>query len=250
MNCFHADLHIHTCLSPCGDLEMSPRNIIRTARERGLHMIAITDHNSTLNVVVTMEIGRREGIYVIAGCEVNTCEEVHCLCYFPHLHALQVFQLYLEGRMTSLPNDPDRFGYQVAVDANDRILYEEKRSLFVGIDAEIEGVAAEVHRLGGVFVPAHIDRRSNSLLSQLGFVPFGLSHDALEMSRATTPSAFVQKHPELAEELFLHNSDAHYLKDIAAVYNRFYMEQLSWDCFKATFDHTGNKDSFIGYFYD
>ena len=250
MNCFHADLHIHTCLSPCGDLEMSPRNIIRTARERGLHVIAITDHNSTRNVAVTMEIGRREGVYVIAGCEVNTREEVHCLCYFPHLQALQAFQLYLEERMTSFRNDPDRFGYQVAVDANDRILYEEKRSLFVGIDAKIEGVAAEVHQLGGVFVPAHVDRPSNSLLSQLGFVPFGLSHDALEISRATTSSSFVQQHPELAGERFLHNSDAHYLKDIAAVYNRFYMEQLSWDCFKAAFDHTGNKDSFIGYFYD
>lgn len=232
MDWFHADLHIHTCLSPCGDLEMSPRNIIRVAKAKGLHMIAITDHNTTGNVRVCVEIGKREGIYVIPGCEVNTREEVHCLSYFPHLQALQAFQDYLEERMTVIKNDSDRFGYQVAVDEEDRILYEETRSLFVGIDETIEGVAAEVHRLRGLFVPAHIDRPKNSLFSQLGFIPPDLMYDALEVSRATTVAEFEEKHQELSGNRFLRNSDAHYLKDIAAVHTRFCMARPDWGCFK------------------
>ncbi|HBG56724.1 MAG TPA: histidinol-phosphatase [Porphyromonadaceae bacterium] len=241
----HADLHIHTCLSPCGSLEMSPRNIIRVAKAKGLQMIAITDHNTTGNVHVCVELGSREGIYVIPGCEVNTREEVHCLCYFPHLQAMEVFQGYLEERMTGVKNDPARFGYQVVVDEDDAILYEEERSLFVGIDDEVEGVAEQVHRLGGIFVPAHVDRPKNSLLSQLGFIPHGLVYDALEVSRATTVMEFVEKHPELRGNRFLQNSDAHYLKDIATVHNAFYMDRLDWGCFKAAFREKKNPGSQI-----
>ncbi len=87
-----ADLHIHTCLSPCGDLDMSPRKIVQTAMEKGLDMIAITDHNSTRNVRTCVEIGKKSGLFVIPGCEVNTQEEVHCLCYFPDLEAMEEFQ--------------------------------------------------------------------------------------------------------------------------------------------------------------
>src|SRR5690554_8012730 len=102
----NADLHIHTCLSPCGDLDMSPRNIIRIAKEKGLQIIGITDHNSTRNVRVCMELGEKAGLYVIPGCEVNTREEVHTLCYFPHLQAVEAFQSYLDERMTNMKNDP------------------------------------------------------------------------------------------------------------------------------------------------
>lgn len=245
MNCFNADLHIHTCLSPCGSLDMSPGNIIRTAKAKGLHMIAITDHNTTRNVRVCVEIGSREGVYVIPGCEVNTREEVHCLCYFPHLQALEEFQNYLEERMTDVKNDPRRMGYQVAVDENDLIVYEEERSLFMSIDDEIEGVAGEVHRLDGIFVPAHIDRPKNSLFSQLGFIPFDLEYDALEVSKATTPEEFVKKHQGLKGKRFLQNSDAHYPEDIASVYNRFNMERPDWECFRAFFAENRNNGSEI-----
>ncbi|MFA5554929.1 MAG: PHP domain-containing protein [Phycisphaerae bacterium] len=232
MTCYNADLHIHTCLSPCGDLDMSPRNIIRFAKEKGLHIIAITDHNSTRNVRVCVEIGRREGIFVIPGCEVNTEEEVHCLCYFPHLQAMELFQHYLDERMTDILNDPDYFGYQVAVDENDVVIYEEKRSLFMGIDDGIEAVEKEVHKLGGLFVPAHIDRQKNGVLSQLGFIPVDLICEALEISRRTTPEAFLKIYPELAEKRFLQSSDAHYPEDIGSAHTCFYMDQPNWEHFR------------------
>lgn len=227
----NADLHIHTCLSPCGDLDMSPRNIIRIAKEKGLQIIGITDHNSTRNVRVCMELGEKAGLYVIPGCEVNTREEVHTLCYFPHLQAVEAFQSYLDERMTNMKNDPVRFGYQVAVDENDRIVYEEERSLFMSIEDEVEGVAEQVHRLGGIFVPAHIDRPKNSLISQLGFIPFDLEYEALEISKATTPGAFLRSHPELVGKRFLQGSDAHYPEDIAHAYTRFEMKKPTWEGF-------------------
>ncbi|MDD2513214.1 MAG: PHP domain-containing protein [Proteiniphilum sp.] len=232
MTRYNADLHIHTCLSPCGDLEMSPRNIICRARERGLQLIAITDHNSTRNVRVCMERGVRERIAVIPGCEVNTQEEVHCLCYFPHLEAIERFQRYLDRRMSSLLNDPVRFGYQVAVDENEQIVYEEKRSLFMGIADGIEALERQVHSLGGLFVPAHIDRQTNGILSQLGFIPPELDYDALEVSKRTTPAAFTKSYPELAGKRFLQSSDAHYPEDIGCVHTRFYMEKPEWDHFR------------------
>lgn len=217
---------------------MSPRNIIRIAKERGLQMIAITDHNSMRNVRICMELGEREGIYVIPGCEVNTREEVHALCYFPHLQAVEEFQYYLDERMTNLKNDPDRFGYQVAVDENDHIIYEEERSLFMSIEDEIEGVAQQVHWLGGVFVPAHIDRPKNSLISQLGFIPFDLQYEALEISKATTPAEFVKRYPELTGKRFLQSSDAHYPEDIACAYTRFEMEEPDWKNFTNALFHS------------
>ena len=226
-----ADLHIHTCLSPCGDLDMSPRNIVRIAKERGMQIIAITDHNSTRNTRVCLELGKREGLHVIPGCEVNTQEEVHVLCYFPHLEATEEFQRYLDDKIGNVRNDPDRFGYQVAVDENDRIVYEEERSLFMGINDEVEGVSKVVYRLGGVFVPAHVDRPRNSLFSQLGFIPPGLRYHALEVSKGTTPGLFLAGRPELSGERFIQSSDAHYTEDIAMAYTRFYMLELGWKGF-------------------
>jgi len=132
MNLYKADLHVHTCLSPCGDLDMSPRNIIQAAIQKGLDMIAITDHNSTRNVKTCLEIAEKENIFVIPGCEINTQEEVHCLAYFPDLEAISEFQKYLDRKLPEIENDPDLFGYQVAVDEDDGIIFEEKRSLYFG----------------------------------------------------------------------------------------------------------------------
>lgn len=237
-----ADLHIHTCLSPCGDLEMSPANIIRIAKEKSLDMIAITDHNTMRNVKTCVEIGNREGIFVIPGCEVNTQEEVHCLCFFPDLEAMNEFQLFLDENMPDIKNDPDRFGYQVAVDKNDVIVYEEHRSLFTGIRKEIEQVQRHVHKLGGIFAPAHIDKQKNSVFSQLGFIPFDLVYNALEVSRLTTPDDFLKKHPELMGKRFLQNSDAHFPQQIGTVYNVFEMDELNWENFKAIFPKNCNSN--------
>ncbi|BBD46538.1 hypothetical protein SDC9_110521 [bioreactor metagenome] len=235
MKHFKADLHIHTCLSPCGDLEMSPGSIVQTAREKGLDIIAVTDHNSTRNVRPCLEIGKEFSLFVIPGCEVNTQEEVHCLCYFPDLKALDRFQQYLDEKIPDIKNNPELFGYQVAVDKDNVIVYEEKRSLYTGIRDDIEGVQQKVHSLGGVFVPAHIDRMKNGIYGQLGFIPVDLHYDALEISKRIHPEDFLRLHPELVAKKILRSSDAHFLSHIASVYTDFYLERPDWESFKKAF---------------
>ncbi|VBB45814.1 conserved hypothetical protein [uncultured Paludibacter sp.] len=235
MNLFKADLHIHTCLSPCGDLEMSPQNIIRQAVEKGLDIIAITDHNTTRNVKSCLEIGKEQNIFVIGGCEINTQEEVHCLAYFPDLENLDEFQKYLDENLPDIKNDPAFFGYQVAVDEFDNIIYEEKKALFAALEQNIDEVEEKVHSLGGIFVPAHIDRAKNSIFSQLGFIPFDLKYDALEISWRVDKDTFINIRPELASKKIIQSSDAHFLSDIGKVYSQFYMEKLDWESFIQNF---------------
>ncbi|MDR1755618.1 MAG: PHP domain-containing protein [Culturomica sp.] len=220
-----ADLHIHTTLSPCGDLEMSPVNILRAAREKQLHIIGITDHNSTRQASLIRELGAEQGIFVLTGAEVTTREEIHCLAFLPDDGRLSRFQAYLDDHLPPLPNKPEKFGFQVVVDAEEHILYEEEKTLLSAIDQSMEEVEQEVHRLEGIFIPAHIDKKRFSVLSQLGFVPAGLRCEALELSAHTTPDDFLLQHPYLKDHRFTRASDAHYPQDIGKFFIEFPAEQ-------------------------
>lgn len=124
-----ADLHIHTVLSPCGDLEMSPLSILEAARKQKLDIIGITDHNSTRQSKIIRDAAKAFGIFVLTGAEVTTQEEAHCLAFFADDARLDVFQKYLDKHLPDFPNNPEKFGYQVVVDTQDRILYEEKKTV-------------------------------------------------------------------------------------------------------------------------
>lgn len=236
---FWADLHIHTLLSPCGDLEMSPRNIVRQASLKGLDIIGITDHNTTRHCRLITEMGNEAGIFVLPGAEVNTQEEVHCLTFFDSLETLDVFQSFLDEFLPLIENDPDEFGDQVQVDRDEMIIYEEKRSLFSAIDKSIDEVESKVHELGGLFIPAHIDRPRNSLFSQLGFLPEDLKADALEISRNTNPSDICLQYPELKAYTFIKSSDAHFIEDIGRQKVKLSMKSRSFDEIKKAL---GNRE--------
>src|SRR5690554_3255064 len=113
---FKADLHIHTLLSPCAELEMTPKNIIMKARESGLDIIGITDHNSTLNAQVVKKAGEQSGVFVLAGAEVTTREEVHCLAFFEFQDALEKFQQFIDHHLIKMPNDAGIMGCQPVID--------------------------------------------------------------------------------------------------------------------------------------
>ena len=229
---FKADLHIHTVLSPCGDLEMSPTAIVQRALARGLDMIAITDHNTTRQVKVAQQVGRANGLFVLGGVEVTSQEEAHCLAYFETDEQLDLFQQFLDQHLPPIPNDEDRFGYQLIVDENDEIVGEEEYHLLNGIDVDIDGIYEEVHRIGGLFVPANANKGTTSLTSQLGFIPPDLKADGLEINRFTTREEMLKKFAYLKRFNFITDSDAHFIDNVGDVYNVLYMEHRTFDEFR------------------
>ncbi len=203
-----ADLHIHTCLSPCADKLMSPRAVVKEARRRGLHLIAICDHNSAENVEATCRAGREAGVAVIGGMEICTREEVHVLALFEDDRALGFAQeaVYesLEGE-----NDPEVFGEQVVMNERDEVTGINGRLLIGATDLGLHEVVQAIHGLGGMAIAAHVDRQSFGIIGQLGFIPPELPLDGVEVCSARLPS--------LAKDLaVVSSSDAHRLDDIGS----------------------------------
>lgn len=229
MKPFSADLHIHTVLSPCGDLGMSPQNIVDKARERGLDIIGITDHNSTRHCRLTQKLAAEKGIFVLCGAEVTSIEEVHCLCFMPDFDRLDLLQSYLDFHLLDFKNDVNKFGYQVQVDENEMIVYEEEKLLIQSINQNINQIDAFVHELGGLFIPAHVNRPTFSLISQLGFIPDDLNYDALEISRHITKKAFHSVNPNLLHVSIIQDSDAHFIDDIGLVRNIFQIQKPDFE---------------------
>lgn len=241
MQTFRADLHVHTVLSPCGDLEMSPANIVKAAAQRNINILGIADHNSTLNAALIKKMAEEKGIFTLCGAEVTTREEIHCLAFFENIETLSEFQQYLEEHLPDMRNNPDIFGYQVVVDENEQILRQVDKLLISALDQGIDQVEQKVHSLGGLFIPAHIDRPRFSLSSQLGFVPKGLKADALEISRYTTPGQMIAKYPYLDSYSFIRSSDAHYLNMVGESYCFLEMEQPSFREIKMALHNQENR---------
>lgn len=229
MKKFRADLHTHTVLSPCGDLEMSPVNIVRKAKEKGIDILGITDHNSTLHASLIKELAKKQGIMVLMGAEVTTKEEVHCLCFFEYEDNLSQFQEYLNKHLPNIPNDTNKFGYQVVVNEKEEIVNEIDCLLISALNKSIDEIEKKVHQLNGLFIPAHINKTVNSIISQLGFLPPDLKVDALELSQHTTKSEFLKKNKYLSKYNFIQSSDAHYIDNIGNTWTNFYLEELSFE---------------------
>ncbi|MDR1725184.1 MAG: PHP domain-containing protein [Bacteroidales bacterium] len=228
MESYKADLHIHSVLSPCGDLEMSPANIIAKSKELGLKIIGITDHNSTLHCKLTKKIGENEGIFVLCGAEVTSKEEAHCLCFFEKDDEIDRFQVWLEEKLQTIPLDEDRFGYQLVVNEAEEIIQQPPYLLTSAIDADIDAIYDKVHSLNGLFIPAHVNRSANSLMSQLGFVPPDLRADGLEISKHITKDNFLKKNAYLKRFSFIQSSDAHYIHLIGETFVFFHISELSF----------------------
>lgn len=211
---YKADFHTHTLLSPCGDLEMTPDHIIEVALRNGIDIIGITDHNSTRHCKLAEHYSKNRDIFVLCGAEVTTKEEAHCLAFFPTHELLDQFQAFIEIHLPNIPNNPDFFGDQVQIDEEMNIIYEEPRLLTSGLDVSIEKIEQEVHRLQGMFIPAHIDKQKTSVISQLGFIPFDLDYEAVEISQNTTKEAMILQHKYLKSKPFIRSSDAHYPNQI------------------------------------
>lgn len=228
MQVFSADMHVHTVLSPCGDLEMSPVNVVEAAALKQIDILGITDHNSTRHGPLIKKLAAKHGIFVLCGAEVTTREEAHCLAFFENDEALNDFQDYLDEHLPDIKNDPRYFGCQVVVNEKDEILEEVDRLLISALDQSLSQIEEKVHALNGLFIPAHIDRPSLSLISQLGFVPPDLKADAFEISGKMDRSEIIRRYPYLKDATFICSSDAHYPDQIGRRTTKMSLEKRSF----------------------
>ncbi len=210
---FRCDLHIHSCLSPCAELDMYPRAIVARALEAGLDIIAISDHNASENTEYVIKAARGTRLTVFPGMEITSREEVHILSLFEKPEPLAALQ---EIVYRSLPgvNDEDAFGCQAVVNDRDEVEFLSERLLIGSTTLSIEEIVETVHGLGGAAIAAHIDRESFGIIGQLGFIPATVRFDALEVSRRTGIAAARRMFPELADYTFISSSDAHRIEDI------------------------------------
>ncbi len=210
---FKADLHIHTCLSPCGDWEMSPRHIIERCIETSLDLIAVCDHNSAENAGAVLREGRRRGICVLPGMEICSKEEVHILAIFDALeHALAMQEwvyAQLEGQ-----NQPELFGWQIVANEESEVLGENPRLLIGATRLGLGDIVQRTHALKGLSLSAHVDRPANGIINQLGFIPPDLALDGVEVSYRVPLAQARERIPAIGAFPCITSSDAHFLKDI------------------------------------
>ena len=238
---FKADLHIHTVLSPCADLEMTPANIVKGAKKAGLQIIGITDHNSIKNAKLVKRLAAREGIFVLTGAEVTTKEEVHCLAFFEHDDQLDIFQHFLDKNISFIPNPEGHFGYQPVVDEKDNILELIPNYLGAALNKSITDIQKLVYELNGIFIPAHVNHPRNGIFGQLGFIPGDLKFDALGITGNTTEN-HVRKHYVLENKIsLLYNSDAHFPEQIGRNYSIFNIANVSFEEVKMAMNQQNNR---------
>ena len=209
-----AELHIHTVLSPCASVEMIPPLIVRAALARGVTLLAITDHNASANVAAVQQAAEGTGLVVLPGMELQTREDVHLLCLFDTLAQMAAWQALVDECLPDLPNRAEFWGEQFVVDATGDFLRREPRLLLTAAQMTLAGACAAVLALGGLPLPAHVDRRAYGLLAQLGFVPAGLPVPGLELSRWCAPATALERFPQLTGYPLIQNGDAHELDEI------------------------------------
>jgi len=209
-----ADLHIHTVLSACAEVEMIPPLLMERALEVGLSLIAITDHNSAENVAAVMEAAEETNLTVLPGMEVETKEEVHLLCLFDTLEQALTMQGRVYNHLPPLKNREDVFGPQFVVDATGEFIAYNDRLLLTATSLSLEDVVERVNELGGICIPAHVERPSYSLLANLGFIPPGLNFPALEITLRAKPAELLKQFPDLVGYTLIAGGDAHRLSEI------------------------------------
>jgi PHP family Zn ribbon phosphoesterase len=216
-----ADFHNHSCLSPCGSLELSPTVLVDRAVRRGVKVLALSDHNSARNTPAFETLARAAGLLPLCGVEVTTQEELHCLCLFPNAAEAQAFGRRIEDRLLKIVNKPEKWGDQIVVDAEENVVEEVPYWLGTATDVPLTELGDWCLAADGLFIPAHIDRPSQSVLSQLGYLP-ELAYTALEVRRDTGGL-------DARGKALVHGSDAHYPDDVGSRTCRLELDEPTFD---------------------
>ena len=228
MKKFKADLHIHSCLSPCSDWSMSPRKIIQQSKDIGLDLIAICDHNSAENAGAAMREGERQGVRVLPGMEICSREEVHILALFDELEPTLEMQAYVYDHLAG-ENNSKVFGFQVIANEEDEVIGENPRLLIGATGLSLHDIVDKTHMLGGISISCHVDRPGYGILNQLGFIPNDLDLDGLEVSYHISITEAVETIGGIGNFSCVTASDAHYLNDIGKACTTFQMAEPTLD---------------------
>lgn len=222
MKKLYYDLHLHSCLSPCGDKEMTPYNFVNLAKLLGYDIIALTDHNSCANCSAAIKIGQDIGITVVPGMEICTREEIHCICLFSSLKSAEAFSTYVKGTLPKIKNKERIFGEQLIMDCEDNVIAHEELLLTLASSVSVDDLPALTDKYSGVCFPAHIDRNSYSIISSLGDFPSELKVKNFELTPKADEGYYLKKYPATKNKRLLRNSDAHYLENMRQA--EFYLE--------------------------
>lgn len=214
MNKYYYNFHVHSCLSPCADDDMTPNNIAGMAALSGIQIMALTDHNTLKNCPAFFKAAKKNGVIPIAGVELTTAEDIHVVCLFPDLDTAMAFDSDLQNHRILIPNRTDIFGNQLILDEDDNLIGVEENLLSNATDISVDAAKGYVESFGGVCYPAHIDRQSNGIIATLGTFPDTPPFKCAEIADFSKKDSLLESYPILKEKLLLFGSDAHYLWDI------------------------------------
>ena len=220
---FRCDLHVHTCLSPCADLEMYPRAVVEKAIAEKLDIIAICDHNASENMQFVLRSAEGKALTVLPGMEITSSEEVHLLALFDKLDDLKKIQNTIYDHLSGT-NREEIFGCQAIVNDLDEVEGFNDKFLLGATKLPLLEIIYLIHSIGGLAVGSHIDRESFSIISQLGFIDPDIPLDALEVTHQTGIQGARIKYPELARFPLIESSDAHFIKDIGQGTTTMFLE--------------------------
>lgn len=221
------DFHIHSCLSPCAEDDMTPNNIVNMAALAGLEAIAVADHNSCLNLPAVKALCDEAGLLLVPAMELTTAEEAHILCFLPDVEAALDFSRHVRARLPDIPNNPDIFGEQTVMNERDEVTSRESIMLAGASDIGVYEAAGLLRSYGGVALPAHVDRPSFSIISNLGFVTPDMGFASAEVSRGTERQTLLERHPALRGMRLIADSDAHSLGMIYDAENTINIKERS-----------------------
>jgi len=237
---YACDLHNHTCLSPCAQLDMHPRALVAACLAQGLDLVAITDHNASENIVHVMQAARDTPLVVIPGMEVTTKEEAHVLALFASLETVGLFQEIIYSRLPG-DNDERRFGCQPIVNEREEVEAFNTHLLFSATTMALNDVTGNIHSLGGIAIASHIDRSFFSVISQLGCVPENAGFNGLEISAALGIAGGRRRFPGLSRYTFITSSDAHCLNDVGRSCTMMHLESPCFAEIQLALARTGGR---------
>lgn len=235
---------MHTCLSPCAEIDMTPREIVNAALKKGLDLIAITDHNSSENVEATKRAAMGTGLEVLAGMEITSSEEVHILALFEFSEHAGALQDIVQANLPSGENDERLYGHQIVVNEHNEVMGFNRRLLIAATSFGAHAIVDRIRSFGGISIASHVDKEAFSVLSQLGFIPDDLRFDAIEMSPKVRRNEAERTFHELKGFPWVSFSDAHHVKDIGRRVTTFTMREPTFQEMRKALIRADGRDLF------